>query len=394
MLLGAFTDSLKPEEEISRNQRQTLESEFMFQFTQTLLSARESPLTKPMKWALGCLWWRDIRKKYATELESLDPRIFYFLTPPDRLKNLGDHAQRIVILSWLEAHFPQTPVLVFDKDETNLVIHRIAPILRERDVVILHSGGNFGDNGLWSERARRKVVNALKGNRIISLPQTISFSDTRRGKVELTTSQRTYLNHPDLLVYARDRESLEKASNWFDGLALKCAPDFVLRHRVEPLSFEGHRKRLLACLRADEESALDERMKHQILHELFDEPVDWYDTTLPADAVVGDWEEELHDALIRFGSYEAIITDRYHGLIFAVLTKTPVVVLRTTNHKLTAAMTWFEGVEFVEFATEVADIPRSIQRVKNSSSREVPNWDLAYFNEIAEEIQQVIARDS
>lgn len=48
------------------------------------------------------------------------------------------------------------------------------------------------------------------------------------------------------------------------------------------------------------------------------------------------------------GSFDAVVTDRYHGLIFSVLTKNTVRRSALThNHKLTSAFDWFEKVNFV-----------------------------------------------
>ena len=57
---------------------------------------------------------------------------------------------------------------------------------------------------------------------------------------------------------------------------------------------------------------------------------------------------DLKGALVRkissFATYSAIITDRYHGTIFALVANTPVLVIETNDHKVTSGMMWLDGV--------------------------------------------------
>ncbi len=39
-----------------------------------------------------------------------------------------------------------------------------------------------------------------------------------------------------------------------------------------------------------------------------------------------------------------IITDRYHGTILSLVAGTPVIVIKTTDHKVTTGAEWFRGV--------------------------------------------------
>ena len=64
-----------------------------------ILLSKESPLTRPFKRAYAEVAWIRFKRVYGEFLrQSGGPRVFYFIVPPNRLKNLGDHAQ------WLAIH--------------------------------------------------------------------------------------------------------------------------------------------------------------------------------------------------------------------------------------------------------------------------------------------------
>ena len=50
-------------------------------------------------------------------------------------------------------------------------------------------------------------------------------------------------------------------------------------------------------------------------------------------------EKFLHATLSKC---ELVITDRFHGIIFALIANKPVIVLKTTDHKLTSGIQWFQ----------------------------------------------------
>ena len=155
-------------------------------------------------------------------------KIIYNITPPHSLRNIGDHAQVVAIKKWFKDTFEGYLVLEFDKDEIYKYIHSIKRVVNERDLIFLQSGGNLGDRGLWSENARRLVIKNFPKHKIISLPQTIFFSNTKKGKEELEITKNIYNSHGDLTVIARDRYSFKLAKEYFPKCKTMICPDFVL----------------------------------------------------------------------------------------------------------------------------------------------------------------------
>ena len=59
------------------------------------------------------------------------------------------------------------------------------------------------------------------------------------------------------------------------------------------------------------------------------------------------------------------ITDRYHGTIFSLCAGTPVIILKTTDHKVTTGADWFKGVydDYVYVAKDLDDAYSLCQKV-------------------------------
>ena len=53
-----------------------------------------------------------------------------------------------------------------------------------------------------------------------------------------------------------------------------------------------------------------------------------------------DREWRIKEMLNLFGSHEVVLTDRYHGVIFSALTRTPCVTLGINGHKITSGLDW------------------------------------------------------
>jgi len=309
-------------------------------------------------------------------------KIIYALTPPPRLSNIGDHAQVIAIRKWMDEHFADYPVIELDKDQVSLFLPALKWLVGKDDIFFLHSGGNLGDRGMWSESARRLLIITFTKNKIISLPQTIYFSDTQKGRKEKENSRRIYSAHPDLTIIGRDPHSGELATELFPNAQTFCMPDFVLSLNGICSATRNVPPKALLCLRHDNESILTDNQRNQIAKSL-PYPCTYYDTTLGRPININDRQAIFEDTLRIFGSHDVVITDRYHGLIFAVLCRKSCVVLRTVDYKLTSAMDWFKDITFVELAKELSDVPVLVQKCLAIKDSSVPNWNEKYFDKLS-----------
>lgn len=318
-------------------------------------------------------------------LSSPRPRILYALTPTPELSNIGDQAQAIAIHAWLRKHYPGHSVVELDKDVVIACIDKIKTETKPEDLIFLHSGGNLGDRGLWSETARRLMIGEFQANRIVSLPQTIHFSDTRSGRWHRNRSQEIYSKHKQLTIIGRDGESGRLASMLFPEAQTLTLPDFVLSLDTDDFDLQidpQHAGKTLACLRVDDESIFSPSEREDI-SAATGTPTTLYDTTISSPIKPEDRISVLREALTLFKSHSAVVTDRYHGLIFAVLCEKPTVVLPTVDHKLTSAIDWFKDIANVEFCRNVAEVPAALERVKGVETTDYPNFNALYFDNLS-----------
>ncbi|MGC9337920.1 MAG: polysaccharide pyruvyl transferase family protein [Candidatus Cloacimonadia bacterium] len=309
-------------------------------------------------------------------------KIIYCITPPPSLRNIGDHAQAVAIRHWFSDNFEDYLVLEFDKNETYRHIRSIKKIVGEKDLIFLHSGGNLGDRGLWSENARRLIIKKLIDNKVISLPQTIFFSSTKKGMKELKVTRNIYNRHPYLTIIARDKYSFELAKQYFPKCVTLICPDFVLY--LDKYKEEIKRKDVLLCLRDDSESILDENSKN-IIKKYIREINEYYhefDTTLTRSIPRKKRENELELALSIFRKHKLVITDRLHGVIFSVITRTPCIAMKTIDHKMTESMKWFTDLNYITFIEEKKQLPEIINNMLKIDNYTSINWRLLYFDDL------------
>ena len=139
-------------------------------------------------------------------------KILYGITPPRTLSNVGDQAQAVAIHRWFRRHFPEFTVVEIDKDLSARPLPNLRREFIDGDLVFLHSGGNLGDRGIYSERGRRNLIELFSHLPVVSLPQTVHFSDSEAGRAEKERSAAIYGRHPRLTVLGRDRESARLAA--------------------------------------------------------------------------------------------------------------------------------------------------------------------------------------
>ena len=65
---------------------------------------------------------------------------------------------------------------------------------------------------------------------------------------------------------------------------------------------------------------------------------------LPLNELIAKFDFELEKTLKFFAKHEVVITDRYHGTIFSMISNTPVIVIATNDHKVKTGTEWFKGI--------------------------------------------------
>ncbi|MDO9204590.1 polysaccharide pyruvyl transferase family protein [Methylotenera sp.] len=333
-------------------------------------------------------------------ISGAGPRIFYLMGLGDRFPNLGDQAQAAAIPIWMKKHF-HMPVIEIKNYEVKSCLPLLKKHINKNDIVFLHSGGNFGDDWYTTQLMRESIISSLIGNRIIQLPQTIFYSDTESGNLASVRSKEVINKHISLLIFGRDFQSTEIAKKLFCNTPILSRPDMVLslQETVEnQLSKEVSRrtqnfKRILLIMRNDKEGiyGLDDKNDiAKILSNAGYEPRLW-DTDVNDSFPNQDKFKTLTKYLKFISEFDAVITDRYHGLIFSVLVKRPCVVLKTHNHKLTSAFDWFDNVNYVKRVNSTDDLVAALTEMQGFHEYVSPRWSDIHFDPMAIEVKNFLA---
>ena len=294
------------------------------------------------------------------------PVVWWMLTPAARMKNLGDFAQAPVVEAWLRKEVGVEPIEL-DKDECARLAVPLRRLIHPDDLILLQSGGNMGERGRQTERLRRRIIREFARNTIVSLPQSISWSDTEDGRAEAGVSRPIYRSHPDLEIVARDPVSLENGRELFGPACHRMAPDLVLRMAREP--GVQPREGALVVLRADRERALSDDQQGAIFDSLSGWRVDRFDTKVDRPVRRGRRSRIINEVLDDFARHRLVVTDRLHGMIFAYLTDTPCLVFEAIDHKLRTGVDWLDGTPRIRLASPDQPLEPLIEELLAAPSR-------------------------
>lgn len=273
---------------------------------------------------------------------NISPRLIVVLAAD--YCNLGDVALTHALLRLARQHLPSHRPYLLTAGNFFREIKGAANAAGPDDVVAIVGGGNMGDLYPYLEEARLQTVRAFPRNRIISFPQSFGFSDTASGRHAARRSAKIYASHPDLVLFARERESYEMMRTAFPGVRVELAPDTVLS--LKPLPSAPRDLPLVVCLRDDKEAKLSPEVRGGILQRLASEHpgARIIDTLAESKGLsYAQYEKELISLLETFSRSRCIVTDRLHGMIFSVITGTPCVVLENNNHKIRATVSSWLG---------------------------------------------------
>lgn len=306
---------------------------------------------------------RELNVKLVNSLQKLndanDMRIWYFGVPIHQ--NLGDQAQKFVIEKWLENNYPMAEIIKIPSQAFNAGTRRVIRIIKHfiqpNDLIVMQSGHTM--DGLHDDETPHRLASTcFPDNRIIFFPTSIRFN-SKRGK-EL--DRKAIGSHVNTLFLARDAVSAQIARDLYPRLDVRLYPD-VVTSLIGKYSFDNQREGVLLCARNDGEklysyAAIDKLAS--ALSGLCD--VSRTDTTVKWDGI----DLDSHDAwtgiegvIESYSQKCVIVTDRYHGTIFARIAGTPVVVLKTNDHKVVSGAKWFAdaGDKGIVVADNLEEVP-------------------------------------
>ncbi|MBR1376800.1 MAG: polysaccharide pyruvyl transferase family protein [Bacilli bacterium] len=319
--------------------------------------------------------------------------IFYFGVPMH--PNLGDLAQCVCIRKFLKENYSDYDVIEID---TNAFLSRFTTLrkklkskIKDTDLIFFQSGYCTHDLGGREDLMHQAVIKDYPNNRIIVLPQTVFFKSDCRKK----QASEVYNSHKHILFLARDNVSYKLAKEMFPDIEIKAFPDIVTT-MIGNYSFNNDRNGVLICVRNDIEKYYTdsdiENLKNIIERNT---SVTVTDTTITKkiDANYNGLEKYILDYINDFSKYKVIITDRYHGTIFSLIANTPVIVIKSTDHKVKTGVDWFEGVydDNIFYIDDINDVPNKVNELlkRKKIEKNKPYFKEKYYDKLPEFINKL-----
>lgn len=302
--------------------------------------------------------------------------------------NAGDQAQTYCIERWIKYNYPKYSVRIFNTDVLALDDYKklklIRKIIKKNDLIFLHSGYHTTDLYMLEEHTQRKVVQLFPDKKIVILPQTIYY----KNHIEEKKAINIYNNHPNLLLMCRDDVSYNIAERIFPNCKLILFPDIVTT-LIGTQTYNSERAGILLCVRNDQEALLKKNELDLLVKELSHiDKVQITDTTLSISGYEFSENREkiLKEMWKKYSQYKVIVTDRYHGTIFSLIANTPVIVMPSTDHKLSSGVKWFPKSfnDYVHYVDDFSNIINVVEKVYNKKyDYKLPNYfNKKYYSEL------------
>jgi len=305
-------------------------------------------------------------------------RMIYLFGSPNH-SNLGDQAQTYCIECWCKRYLSEYGLFVFINSLfISISIILLRKIINKEDILFCHSGYHITD--LYNEKKTYcKVIELFPDYPITIFPQTIHFIN----KDEEKKIVGIFNKHPNLTLLCRDAVSYENAKKLFTYAKLLLYPDIVTS-LIGNYSFSNTRSGVLLCKRNDKESFYTKGEIQELIERFSNiTKIEVTDTTVSISyRYIRKRRKEILESIFNeYSKYKVVITDRYHGTIFSLIAGTPVIVLQSTDHKLSSGVDWFPKELFGNYITVAENLDMAfslaIDRINHQIDKPLP----CYFKE-------------
>lgn len=327
------------------------------------------------------LWWtyRPIKniiydyqmRKETNRLSSFGDNIkrIYYLGITAQ-PNLGDMAQHYCIRKWINENYPDYKLEMFEAApivyRRHQFLEKFASIYKPQDRIIFQSGYCTQDLGGNHPLMHRLICEYLPDAKILMMPQTIFFQHAENKRIFSENHNKA----KNMLFLARDFVSYDMAKEMFPDINVRAFPDIVTT-LIGTFSFNNERRGVCLCTRNDGEKLYSDEEITQLASKIEADgtPVLKKDTQGKASyrEIRANLQYFIESEIESYSHYDVTITDRYHGTIFSLCAGTPVIIVKTKDHKVTTGADWFKGIydDHVYVAEDLDDAYRHYLDIKD-----------------------------
>lgn len=273
--------------------------------------------------------------------------------------NLGDHLIADNEIFFLREYCGFEKVIEIP---TRIFLHHKAQLVKlyDEDIPVFITGGGWmGDIWPEDEKILEDFVRAYHNHKIIILPQTIYYHNKKDMLKSIMHTQSIFRQASDLTIMCRDEKSYDIAKSFFtfEKSKVYLLPDMgLLKYKEEQLR---NSNKVLCCFRNDREQICDEKL-HSIINKIakeFDLKIENTNTVINHAVPLWRRNKELKKIKKEFKNAGVVITDRLHGMIFAVISGSKCIAIDNKTHKVEGVYkTWLKGNPNVVYFDNNMDI--------------------------------------
>ncbi|MCW3764654.1 polysaccharide pyruvyl transferase family protein [Weissella confusa] len=323
-------------------------------------------------------------QKVPIKPKSKENRIFLFGTP--LYMNYGDLAISLAEIQFMKEHFPSKEIITISEDVLYNQLATIKRIVNSTDIIALQGGGNMNDLYPLQDKQRADIIKKFKDNRIVLFPQSASYDLTDHNS-SFYDIRNNILTRENVYLFFRDKYSTQFMKDNLYNKKVFSVPDIVLSLRVKNRDI-SRQNIITTFLRHDDEKLTSEKLNDLIKNERERYIIKSSDTVdqFWMEHAINKWNHEklINKKLLEFQSSKLIITDRLHGMIFAIITGTPAIVFDNANHKIRNAYnSWLQHVPYIYYVDnkdKIKGIYAKIDKIMNQKPQtyKVPDFSDKY----------------
>ena len=285
--------------------------------------------------------------------------IIFLLNIPSH-GNLGDHLIALAEITFLQDVNPNCRVIKVTSADlffsSRIALRKVKP----QDILCITGGGFLGS--MYEEEERvLSIVRRFPKNKIVFFPQTIYYENSDKGNDKLKRAAIVYQSHPYLYFAARENltyQLLKSRLYPHRPNQILLLPDIGLY--LSP-NVQRNRSGVLFCLRNDKEK---EKRNQGIIDQIksfIDDSITYTDTYVPYPVSIECEKNEVFKKIEEFSSARLIVTDRLHGMIYSIISSTPVLAMDSVGCKVGQVYhQWLKDIPYVRFVKEEKDVNRVI----------------------------------
>ncbi len=338
-------------------------------------------------------------------------KVLLFNLPVD--SNLGDHAQTMCIVKWINQYFPEYELYCFPvilaADERTLdnIISRIKLRTTCDDIIIMHSGYHVNDiyvsrygNTSPTTMLQIACLKNFHDNRIIFFPQTINIQE--RNLQEYAS----LINKCNSVFFmCRDDVSYDIAKKYFVKSNISIKPDIVTclikNHENKRTGDTKEIEKVYVALRNPEhaESIITKEQKNAIYNFLKEKKYHYSigNTSVNENykEIIAAREKIVQDKINEISQYDLVITDLYHGTIFSLVAETFVVVLKSKDHKISSGVNllkqlpdWEDRLYYCENHEQLMSFLHTFKNINKKARDEKSLFKSMYYDGLKGELEE------